>query len=314
MDDAKRTKFDNHLKLPRLANGLFYRLAAALARARLPGSLQTLVSGRHLKIPARPPVWPVLWTWLGLGCLAMAGPADAVATNSAPRGMPPAHPPLRKIAPGIFEIGQVRLDKDKKSVSFPGVINMDQGLIEYALVSNVGKLHESLLRTEAEPYHIHLAMLLIGTNSEARAAALDAQLARAKEDPPTAERTPFIGSAKEPVVHRVIEGEKVNVWVSWKAGKAEKRCRVEDLIFNLQTKQPAQRGSWIYNGSRLVGGHFLVQRDGSIIAIIEDLDALINNPRPGRENDEIWQVNSTNVPPVATAVQITIQFDNSADK
>lgn len=243
----------------------------------------------------------------------MAGPADAVATNSAPHGMPPAHPPIRKIAPGIFEIGQVRLDKDKKSVSFPGVVNMDQGLIEYALVSKVGKLHESLLRTETEPYHIHLAMLLIGTNSETRTAALASELARPKKDPLIPERAPFIGSAKEPVVHRVIEGEKVNVWVSWKAGHAEKRCRVEDLIFNQQTKQTAQRGSWIYNGSRLMDGHFLVQRDGSIIAIIEDLDALINNPRSGRENDEIWQVNSTNVPPVGTATQITIQFDNNGN-
>lgn len=276
--------------------------------------MRSLVSRKVSKRPAPGPVWPVLWTCLGLGCLALAGPAETAATNSLVAGNSSAHPPIRRIAPGVFEIGQVRLDKEKRSVSFPGAVNMDQDLIEYALVSSAGKLHESLLRTEAEPYHIHLAMLLIGTNSEARAAALGAPLARARKDPPTTERAPFIGHPDEPVVRRVIDGEKVNVWVSWKTGGAEKRCRVEDLIYNRQTKQPAQRGAWIYNGSRIVDGNFLVQRDGSIIAIIEDLDALINNPRSGRENDEIWQVNSTNLPPVATAVQITIQFDNSADK
>jgi len=69
------------------------------------------------------------------------------------------------------------------------------------------------------------------------------------------------------------------------------------------------RGNWVYNGSRIVEGTFLAQRDGSLVSIISDQDALINNPRPGRENDEIWQVNTNTVPPVGTAVQITIKLE-----
>ncbi len=32
--------------------------------------------------------------------------------------------------------------------------------MEYFLVTTYGKVHESILRTETMPYHIHLAMLL----------------------------------------------------------------------------------------------------------------------------------------------------------
>ena len=74
------------------------------------------------------------------------------------------------------------------------------------------------------------------------------------------------------------------------------------------------RGNWVYNGSRIVEGTFLAQRDGSVVSIIRDPDALINNPRPGRENDEIWQVNTNLVPPLNTPVELLIQLETKAEK
>ncbi|MGI8965419.1 MAG: hypothetical protein ACR2H1_04940 [Limisphaerales bacterium] len=92
-----------------------------------------------------------------------------LTTEAGPRPLSVAHSfkttltnsPLKQIEPGIFEIGQVRLDKNKKSIQFPVHVNMNQGTIEYLLVTSSGKLHESLLRTEAEPRDIHLAVLLL---------------------------------------------------------------------------------------------------------------------------------------------------------
>ena len=74
------------------------------------------------------------------------------------------------------------------------------------------------------------------------------------------------------------------------------------------------RGEWRYNGSRVVEGNFLGQREGSIVAVIADPDALSNNPRPGRDNDQIWQVHTNAVPPVGTPVRITIQLPAGQDK
>jgi hypothetical protein len=164
---------------------------------------------------------------------------------------------------------------------------MDQGAIEYLLVNESGKVHESVFRTEAEPYHIHLATLLVS----------------AKETIPRAAGTATNSPA--------LAGGSVSISASWKTSEGVSSCRGEDVVFNTQTKSPMSRGNWIYNGSRIVEGTFLAQRDGSVVSIISDPDALINNPRPGRENDEIWQVNTNAVPPVGTAVQITIKLEDS---
>lgn len=216
-----------------------------------------------------------------------ATPSEQAGSSGAPPNSPPTNAPLKEIEPGIFELGKVRLNKKQKSFDFPATVNMTQGLIEYALVSSTGKLHESLLQTGVEPYQIHLAALLLGV-----------KCAGADSPEPSA----------RPAPSPVVSGGKVSVWVSWKSGGAEKRCRLESLILNLQTKSPMSQGAWIYSGSRVVDGTFLAQRDGSLIAIIADPDALVNNPRPGRENDEIWEVNSAKAPPLGTAVRVTIQL------
>ena len=70
--------------------------------------------------------------------------------------------PLRMVEPGVFELGKVRLDQRRRSVTLPAVLDRAKGPMEYFLVTTYGKTHESVLKTQAEPYHIHLAMLLLG--------------------------------------------------------------------------------------------------------------------------------------------------------
>jgi hypothetical protein len=205
---------------------------------------------------------------------------DVLATNL----------PLKSLGPGTFELGKVHFDKNKQEITFPGAINMDRDLIEYAVVHSTGKVHESLLRTDAEPYHIHLAILLVRTNANA-----------------------VVGSSNQ-AAPRELLGAPVSVRVSWKSGNDDKSFRLEDLIFNSESNSAMTQGGWIYNGSRFLSGTFVAQRDGSIMAIISDPDALINNPRQGRENDEIWQANHGRVPTVGTPVTITIQLEKSGPK
>jgi len=196
----------------------------------------------------------------------------------------PTNAPMKAIGPGLFEIGKVRLNKNDKSVTFPAVLNMSPGLVEYVLVTETGKIHESLLRTDAEPYQIHMAMLLLG----AKGAGTNA----------------FPQKPDEP-----LPGDKVLLDIAWKDARGkEQKHRAEELIFNEQTKSPMSRGPWVYNGSRVFEGTFIAQQDGSIIALIEDPDALVNNPRQGRENDEIWEVKTNGLPPLNTAVEVTIRL------
>jgi hypothetical protein len=55
-------------------------------------------------------------------------------------------------------------------------------------------------------------------------------------------------------------------------------------------------------------GHFLAQVEGSHAALVTYPSALINNPRRGSDNDQIWTVNTKAVPAADTPVEITIQL------
>jgi hypothetical protein len=218
---------------------------------------------------------------------AVAAGAGAGATNS----------PLRQIGPDVFELGAVRFDKAQKTVRFPGQVNMNEGLIEYLLVSGRGKTYESLLKTDADPYDIQLALLFLGGKGAPQTPAL---LATPTE--------PFhVNHPGRPAP--AVAGDPISIEVSWRAEGREHKVRAEDWIANLATRTNAARGYWTFNGSRVVNGIFIAQRDGQIAAMIDDVDAMVNNPRPGHDNDQIWQINSNALPPLNTMVEVTFKLE-----
>lgn len=219
-------------------------------------------------------------------CHAAPRPLRA-ETNAPPFTAGVTNPPLRQIGPGVFQIGGVLLNKEKRTIQFPGVVNMTQGQVEYLLVHETGKTHESVLKTSVEPYHIHLAALLL----------------RPKKTPEP-HRIPG-GPPDDP------SGQKTGIVVRWQTGTEPREIPGEELVFNIGSRAAMPRADWIYNGSRVIDGTFLGQRDGSVASVITDPDALLNSMRPGRDKDDIWQVNTNTVPPVNTPVQITLQFKDT---
>lgn len=216
--------------------------------------------------------------------------APLAAQEPAPAPAPPSatatNLPIKTVAPGVFELGLVRFDKPQRSVSIPAFVNLREGVIEYLLVTSNGKTHESVLRTDAEPYHIHVALLLLGARgAQTNALPLDPALP--------------------------LPGDAVTVEVVWKKRKKEIRARAETLVFDRKRKQPLSKGDWTYNGSRLREDGFAAQSDGSVIALITDPDALVNNPRPGREDDDAWLAKAKNLPAFNEPVQVVITLSAS---
>lgn len=226
-------------------------------------------------------------------------PAPGERTGPAPFPPPEAsamtNMVMRPVGPGVFELGKVKFNKSERSVSFPAVLNQRGGLIEYFLVTTYGKTHESIFRTEAEPYHLHLAMLL-----------LDAKGA-GKNGPGPGAGGPIERPGPPPIL-----GDKVALEVSWTADGKTIRRAADELVFNQAEHAAMKRGSWVYNGSMVVDGMFVAQRDGSMISLIADPYALINNPRTGAENDEIWTTQTNTLPLVNTPVEITIKLNPAA--
>ncbi|MDB6032388.1 MAG: hypothetical protein JWM16_2726 [Verrucomicrobiales bacterium] len=216
---------------------------------------------------------------------AEAGPVSSgsSSTNAIP-AFPADKPPLKKIAPGIFELGKVRLDKNQRTISFPALLNMKEALAEYLVVNTAGKTHESLLRTEAEPWHVHVAMLLLGAKGT--------------------QGNPFPENKSKP-----LPGDPVRIELRWAEKGSRLACQAEDCILDVHTTKTMSRGNWIFVGSRFEEGVFKAQQDGSIISLIEDPDALVNNPRVGRDNDDNWRIKTEGLPPLDTLVEVVIHLE-----
>ena len=234
-----------------------------------------------------------------LGFAIISGAQESIPARSLES--PAADLPIKEIGRGVFELGTIRFDKKQKSLSFPAAVNMGKELIEYLVVSSSGKLHESLLRTESEPYHIHLAMLLLGAKGPPEKASSPSAGAVTNQ-PPWIDSSSLKNSPP-------LKGDAISIWLSWATGGKENRCRAEDWIFNKKTNSQMPPGNWIYTGSMVVNGTFIAQRDRSIAAIITDPFALINNPRRGHDDDQIWHVNAPVVPPEGTAILVTIKLE-----
>jgi len=232
--------------------------------------------------------------------LAAATPSLLAQPAPSPATAAPATPPvLREISPDLFEFNGIRLDKKNHQITFPVIVNQHQGLIEYLLVNEKGKLHESLLSTRIPPHDIHAALLLIGLKESAKANSKDPA-------PPSAIDTAYLQEAPK------LKGPSVQLTLAWTVDGKRKEVPAEDWIFNLQTKRTMAPGPWTYNGSMMENGVFLADQEFSLIAVITDPTALVNNPREGYNDDQIWQIQEKSVPPIDTPVELTIALADSA--
>jgi hypothetical protein len=217
-----------------------------------------------------------------LGCVTASAAVDDPAV-----ALPSTNAVLRPLGAGVFQLGSVRLDKRERMVTFAAKVNIVAELsLEYAVVNKTGKTHESLFRTETIANDVHVAMLLLG-----------AQPALTNTFPQDLSVTP--------------PGDHVTISVTWTNDGREVRHGMEELILNRNTGKPLSVGDWIYNGSNFSEGAFTAQRDGSIVSIHIDPDALVNNPRPGRDNDDLHIPNTKILPPLETPVQICIRLISS---
>lgn len=225
-------------------------------------------------------------------------------THSAAAAETATNTPIHDLGEGRLKIGAVTVDSKLKSLTFPAVVNMTTGLVEYVIVTTTGKVHESLLRTDAEPLHIHTAILLLGIRQ-----------------PTNSESTAFFDAKKQ------IPGRRIKIEMTI-PGPDLKTMPVQTLLAFASSNARVKASdipSWIYNGSRFTDPvpasspslaaptssprAFLAQREGSVVSLIADPAALVNNPRPDRENDELWTLHTPQIPPVGSPVEVRFTLE-----
>ncbi|MGA1840578.1 MAG: YdjY domain-containing protein [bacterium] len=190
---------------------------------------------------------------------------------------------IQQIGPDEYKIGGIMLNKKKKEIHITGSINMQSGLVEYlACQDEVGKLHESVLKLDAKPSDIQVALLLLGFKNK--------------------NNLEFQGDSTIP------EGDPLDVFVEWNLpDKSTKKVRAEELVFDQQKNKAMEKTYWVFTGSKIIDGQFMADMDGSIIATFRDPLAIINNPLPTGADDTVYVSNEKLLPPNDTKVHLVIK-------
>lgn len=224
------------------------------------------------------------------GAAAVAPPGrDAPLFNPEEAAETAKAIPILKTGPGIFKIGALLVNKLEGTVSVKGRVNMNEGLVEYLACGPRGKLHESVLVLDVEPYNLQIALLLIGLEPGNK--PISAQ-----------------GASELP------KGDPVELWVSWQDDKKQTvRQRAEALIFNRVVGRPMRRTHWVFSGSQIMDGRFMAQMEQSIAATYHDPFAILDHPLPTGDDDTLYFANTRVLPPVKTPVTFVIRALNRDD-
>jgi hypothetical protein len=235
-----------------------------------------------------------------LGCCALVGalaglagaqpaarPQGADSTAASPRTYSVQHvAPLprdsvAKLAPGLYRVGGVTIDANRRAVSVDGHVNMASGVVELLACARYGKTHESVFVVDAEPYHIQVGLLLLGLE-------------------PSPRPLRFQGDKASP------KGDSVRITVAW-VDSSGRRVEVpaEDAVLDQRTGRQMERTPWVFVGSRIVGGYFEAQVEGNVVTTYHDPATIIDNPLQGGGDDTVYAANPGVVPRVGTAVTLT---------
>jgi hypothetical protein len=180
--------------------------------------------------------------------------------------------PVKLLTKDTVAIGQIVVNQQARTVTFPVKLQMREGVIEYALVHTMGKTHESLLTTDVAPVDVHVAALLLNGN-----------------------------------------GSKPTASVSWKRNGGETQCALSDLI-ELTTKAPVD-GPWAYTGSLFQGQTFAAQREGSLISLIGDPEALMTHSKlSALGRDDLFRPKSSSLPADGVPLLLTLTFPLALDE
>ena len=201
--------------------------------------------------------------------------------SGQPQGKPSPESAIQVLGGGKLKIGDVLLDASARTVLIPARVNMAEGTVEYALVMESGKLHESIFATRATAEHLHIACMLLGLSATRQGA----------------------GTA-------VPEESAVKIEVAWDTNGPEKRVPLSDCVAladsSGKTDKTLPDGPWFYAGSQIDAAGFAATREGSLISVITDPQALITNPHPDREDDKIHLANAQTLPRKGVPVRIIL--------
>lgn len=198
---------------------------------------------------------------------------------------------VKRLGETTYQVGQVTFDAKTRIISLPAEVWNTEGVMEYVLVHENGKIHESIFATNTSPTHLQLALKLL--KYQADNGELFERLTGASDRSVQVAKTKQLGAT-------------FTVNVTWSEAGESKNAVINDFIVDTETNQPVKDYRWYYTGSVLHQGTFLAEQEGSIVGLYLDPAALFNTDAPGAEFDERWTANKAVLPKPGT--KVIVQF------
>lgn len=201
---------------------------------------------------------------------------------------------IKKISETEYDLDGININAATRAVRIPTKVQLKKAPLEYMLVHETGKTHETVLTTAVSPTAIQMALLL--ANYQNATEGLLTKVPQADRPVTWKEEAPA-----KPGAHRV------KLTVEWKEGDKVKTAPLSQWVQHAETrKPPVDLDTWIFNGSYIDERGFVGQTEGSIVAVWLDRGALINSPAEGNWRDDLWISLPENIPNEETPVTLII--------
>jgi hypothetical protein len=191
---------------------------------------------------------------------------------------------IKDLGDGNYELGQITFNAKRREIRVPCVINMREGPIEFVLVHESGKTHESLLRTGVSALDLQVIFLLL--NYEPGHDGLFDSLE--KKEPEAYANLVKVKTTKAGA-NRIKLGLEVS--------KDQEVKPLAQCLLKLPAKKPpTDCDTWIFHGSMVQESGFSAALHGNLISLYYDVSGMIGTPSLDNRTDDCWEPNPLALP------------------
>jgi hypothetical protein len=212
----------------------------------------------------------------------------SLAVTCLPASAQQEDKPAANAKPDASRLPHVKVDVKGKQVRVEcEAINAQMPLEFFTVLSGTAE-HESVLRTDAKPSHIHLGLLMLGLQP--------------------GEPVKYSESAKKWIPP---QGPPIHITCEWQ-GKDGQTVRVPAyrMMRNVKTKKPMSALTWVFCGSRMMeDNRYAADTTGYVVSVVNFDLTLIDIPELASSSNETleWEFNPDACPERGTKVWMILE-------
>ena len=185
--------------------------------------------------------------------------------------------PIRQVDEDHITVGQFLVNRKQGWIKIRSKVNQNEEILEYLSCGPRGKLHECVLLSFGLPMHLHVALILLGAEPGGRYGT-----------------------------ELILDVE----WQDPQTGEVKKHSAAKFLYDRLKLRA-GQDVVWSFVGSRYMDGRYAANETQSLVAVINDSEAVIGiknvvgNAHKGPQQG--FEGNKQTTPPPGTPVDLYVR-------